>query len=283
MEKNYNTLKKWQGLKLPQLIKLTFVAICPLVFDAHAATYTSWKTFTPIATFSLVDVSISGRIVDEKGDAIPGVTVVLKGTTVGTTSDANGNYTLTIPDSQQNGSLLFSFIGYATKEVRIGNQTVLNVTLLPDTRALEEVVVTGYMTQRKADLTGAISVVTSDVVEKNSYANVLQGLQGRVPGVQITGDGSPVGNAGIQIRGLTSFRSAPPLIVVDGLPSEINLRDINPNDIASIQILRDAASASIYGSRAASGVILIETKKGKAGETKITYNGNLGMSTFMNQ
>ena len=283
MKKKYNTLKGWKRLKLPQLIKFTVVAICPLVLDAHAANNTSWKTFTTVAPSHLVDVSISGRIVDEKGDGIPGVTVVVKGTTLGTTSDASGNYSLSVPDGQGNGTLLFSFIGYATKEVRIGNQTVLNVTLEPDTKALEEVVVTGYMTQRKADLTGAISVVNSEVVEKNSYANVLQGLQGRVPGMQITGDGNPVGGVGIQIRGLTSFRAAPPLVVIDGLPTETNLRDINPNDIASIQVLRDAASASIYGSRAASGVILIETKKGKAGETKITYNGNFGVSSFMNQ
>ncbi|WP_207434789.1 SusC/RagA family TonB-linked outer membrane protein [Sabulibacter ruber] len=245
-------------------------------------TAVSTPSLSIVAT-STADISISGRIVDEKGDGMPGVTISLKGTTIATSTDATGYYSLSIPEGQQNGTLLVSFIGYTTKEVKIGNQTVLNVTLEPDTKALDEVIVTGYMTQRKADLTGAVSVVTSDVIEKNSYANVLQGLQGRIPGVQITTDGNPVGNAGIQIRGLTSFRSAPPLIVVDGLPTNINLRDINPNDIASIQVLRDAASASIYGSRAASGVILIETKKGKTGETKITYSGQFGVSSFMNQ
>jgi TonB-dependent SusC/RagA subfamily outer membrane receptor len=139
------------------------------------------------------------------------------------------------------------------------------------------------MTQRKADLTGSVAVISSDVIEKNSYSNVMQGLQGRVPGMHITTDGSPVGNVNVQIRGLTSMRSAPPLVVIDGLPTNINLRDINPNDIASMQVLKDAASASIYGSRAASGVILIETKSGKAGETRVTYDGSTGVSSFMNR
>lgn len=284
MKKYYNILYSWKRLKLPQLAKIIVVVLCPGLLDAQAANFSATKKFISIVAASVVEIPISGKVTGEKGEGLPGVTVLLKGTSIGATTDATGNYAITIPDNQENGSLLYSFIGFTTKEVRIGNQSVINVTLVPDARALEEVVVTGYMTQRKADLTGAVSVVTSEVVEKNSYANVLLGLQGRVPGVQITGNGSPTGGGtGIQIRGLTSFRAAPPLIVVDGLPTEINLRDINPNDIASIQILRDAASASIYGSRAASGVILIETKKGKAGETKINYNGNFGVSTFMNQ
>ncbi|MEJ7682756.1 MAG: TonB-dependent receptor plug domain-containing protein [Segetibacter sp.] len=132
-------------------------------------------------------------------------------------------------------------------------------------------------------MTGSIATVSAAEISKNSYANVMQGLQGRLPGVQITSDGSPVGNVNIQIRGLTSMRSAPPLIVVDGLPTNINLRDINPGDIASMQVLKDAASASIYGSRAASGVILIQTKSGKKGETRVTYDGSFGVSSFMNR
>jgi TonB-linked SusC/RagA family outer membrane protein len=149
---------------------------------------------------------------------------------------------------------------------------------------LDEVVVVGYMTQRKADLTGSVAVISSKELEKNNFSNVLQSLQGKVPGMYITGDGNPVGNVNVQIRGLTSMRSAPPLVVIDGLPTNnFNLRDINPNDIASMQVLKDAASASIYGSRAASGVILIETKKGKEGETRINYNGSYGVSSFMNR
>ena len=139
------------------------------------------------------------------------------------------------------------------------------------------------MKQKKADLTGAVATVSTEEIERNPYANVMQGLQGRLPGVQVTADGSPMGGANIQIRGLTSLRSAPPLIVIDGLPTNVSLNDINSNDIASIQVLKDAASASIYGSRAASGVILIETKKGKIGESQITYQGSVGVSTYLDK
>jgi TonB-linked SusC/RagA family outer membrane protein len=281
----YLLLKSWERLKLPRLIQLTVVVLCPGMMAAQATAYSPLNIGISayVKASKMVETPISGKVVDEKGEGIPGVTVVLRGTTTGTTTDIGGNFQLTLPDGQENGSLLFSFVGYTTKEVKVGNQTVLKIILSPDVKALEEVVVTGYMTQKKADLTGAIAVVSSDIIEKNSYSNVMQGLQGRVPGMHITTDGSPVGNATVQIRGLTSMRSAPPLVVVDGLPTNINLRDINPNDIASMQVLKDAASASIYGSRAASGVILIETKSGKAGETKITYDGSVGVSSFMNR
>ena len=228
-----------------------------------------------------VALGVTGRVTDEKSEALPGVNVLLKGTTTGSTTNEQGNYSLEVPDG--NSTLVFSYIGYLSREEPIGNRSVIDVTLQEDTKALEEIVVTGYMTQKKADLTGSVAVISSEVIEKNSYSNVMQGLQGRVPGMMITTDGNPVGNATIQIRGLTSMRSAPPLIVVDGLPTNMNLRDINPNDIASMQVLKDAASASIYGSRAASGVILIQTKNGKAGETRVTYDGSVGVSSFMNR
>ena len=282
MKKNYNALKSCKKFKLPQLA-IMVVVLCPGILDAQAASYAATNKITSVIATTLMDITVSGKVIGETGEGLPGVTVLLKGTTLGATTDATGNYSLSVPSGQENGSLLFSFIGYTTKEVRIGNQAVLNVTLVPDARALEEVVVTGYMTQKVADLTGAIAVVSADVIEKTSNSNVLQSLQGRVPGMQVTTDGSPVGNATVQIRGLTSMSAVPPLIVVDGLPTNINLRDLNPNDIASIQVLKDAASASIYGSRAASGVILIETKSGKAGETRVTYDGSVGVSSFMNR
>ncbi|CAN5912072.1 hypothetical protein BH24BAC1_BH24BAC1_32090 [soil metagenome] len=232
-------------------------------------------------SFAPLAVTVTGRVTGAGGMPLPGVTVVVKGTTVGTSTDGDGRYTLQVPEG--GGTLVFSFIGFTAQEVPIDNRTTINVSLREDVAQLNEVVVTGYMTQRKADLTGSVAVISSDVIEKNSYSNVMQGLQGRVPGMHITTDGSPVGNVNVQIRGLTSMRSAPPLVVIDGLPTNINLRDINPNDIASMQVLKDAASASIYGSRAASGVILIETKSGKAGETRVTYDGSTGVSSFMNR
>lgn len=228
-----------------------------------------------------VDVVVRGRVVDQFGEPIPGVTVSVEGTSTGTATDLDGQYTLSVPEGS---TLIFSFIGFETQRIAVGGQSIIDVELNEDISSLEEVVVVGYMTQRKADLTGSVAVVSNKEIEKNNFSNVMQSLQGKVPGMYITGDGNPVGNVNVQIRGLTSMRSAPPLIVIDGLPTNnFNLRDINPNDIASMQVLKDAASASIYGSRAASGVILIETKKGAAGETRINYNGSFGVSSFMNR
>jgi TonB-linked SusC/RagA family outer membrane protein len=223
---------------------------------------------------------ITGKVTDEYEQPLPGVSVKIKGAATGTTTAVNGTYSI---KANQGQILQFSFIGMSAQEKTVGEGSVININLTGSAIDLQEVVATGYMTQKKADLTGAIAGVTTKEIDKNSYANVMQGLQGRLPGVQITADGSPVGNVNIQIRGLTSMRAASPLIVVDGLATNINLRDINPGDIASIQVLKDAASASIYGSRAASGVILIQTKAGKKGETRVSYEGSFGVSSFMNR
>ena len=261
------------------------------VNPVHSAPYERESALTINRDFSLpelyekksalAEATVSGRVSDSNSEPIPGVTVSVQGTTTGTATDMDGRYSIIVPDGS---TLVFSFIGFETQTLLVAGRTVIDVVLAEDMASLDEVVVVGYMTQRKADLTGAVAVVSEEDIKKNNFSNVLQSLQGKVPGMYITGDGSPVGNVSVQIRGLTSMRSAPPLVVIDGLPTNnFNLRDINPNDIASIQVLKDAASASIYGSRAASGVILIETKKGKPGETMITYNGSFGVSSFMNR
>jgi TonB-linked SusC/RagA family outer membrane protein len=224
---------------------------------------------------------IQGEVVDSESNPLPGVTIVVKGTTIGTVTDSDGNFSLQVPPDSE--TLVFSFVGMKTQEIPIEGKTNFSITMEQESIGIEEVVAVGYGTIRKADLTGSVATLSEEEIEKNTYANVLQGLQGRLAGVNITTDGNPVGNASIQIRGLTSFRSAPPLIVIDDLPTNTNLRDINPKDIASIQVLKDASAASIYGSRAASGVIIIETKQGKTGEAKITYNGSFGISSFMNR
>lgn len=226
---------------------------------------------------ALSQAVVTGNVTDENGVPLVSVTVQVKGTNLGTVTSFDGNYSI---EASEDATLVFAYLGFRTQEVEVAGQSEINLQMTQDMSRLDEIVVTGYMRQRKADLTGSVVTVDSDEIEKNAYANVMQGLQGKLPGVQITGDGSPVGAVGIQIRGLTSFRSAPPLIVMDGLPTNINLNDINPNDIASIQVLKDAASASIYGSRAASGVILITTKQGKVGETQVSYSGTLGVSTY---
>ncbi|MBK5191745.1 MAG: TonB-dependent receptor [Flavobacteriaceae bacterium] len=268
MMKNNSQLHHLIGCSGNQWKKRMSLALVMLLF-----------TFLQVFPASLQQI-ITGTVVDEGGMPVPGVAVGLKGTDTGTTTDFDGNFSL---EAASDDALVFSFLGFKTQEVLIDGQSNLSVTLEEDLAKLDEVIITGYMRQKKADLTGAVATVSSDEIEKNVYSNVMQGLQGRLPGVTITGDGSPGGGTNIQIRGLTSLRSAPPLIVIDGLPTNVNLNDISPNDIASIQVLKDAASASIYGSRAASGVILIETKKGKAGETKIEYRGSMGVSSFMNQ
>lgn len=219
--------------------------------------------------------NVSGKVVDENGLPLPGVSVRIKGSQAGTSTDENGAFSL---GASQGDVLEFSFIGYKSRELTVGSEPTLHVALEPDRASLEEVVVTGYMTQRKADLTGAISVISRDDFVKTPSANVLRSLQGKIPGVYITTDGNPAENVGVQVRGITSLNSSPPLIVLDGQPVSINLRDINPNDIESIQFLRDAASASIYGSRAAGGVILVNTRKGKKGPARVMYESYVGIS-----
>ncbi|HLR31828.1 MAG TPA: TonB-dependent receptor plug domain-containing protein, partial [Fodinibius sp.] len=229
--------------------------------------------------FEQMQETITGTVTDaQSGETLPGVNILVKGTSTGASTDAGGSYEVTVPSLQD--TLVFTYIGYQRQEVPVNGRMEIDVGLQPQAIAGEEVVVTGYMAQEVADLTGSVSVVSSDEIAKNQHSNVIKSLQGKVPGMYITTDGNPVGDVGIQIRGMTSVRSAPPLIVVDGMPTQANLRDINPNDIASIQVLKDAASASIYGSRAASGVILVETKKGKAGELQISYDGTFGVSSF---
>lgn len=224
---------------------------------------------------------VTGTVTDENNEPLAGVTVAVKNNSSSTQTNSDGKFSLSVPSGATH--LVFSYVGKGSKEVQLGNGASYNIQLQPDEQALETVVIsTGYMTQKKADLTGAVSVVTRDDFAKNPSANVMRSLQGKVPGVLIGTDGNPAENVGIMIRGVTSINSSPPLIVIDGQPVTINLRDINPNDIESIQILKDAASASIYGSRAAGGVVLIQTRKGKRGETQVMYDGYVGFNKMVN-
>lgn len=228
-------------------------------------------------------VMVTGRVIDSAAHPVEGASITIKGTSTGTVSGTDGRYSI---KAKKGEVLQFSYAGMSPQERPIGNSSVINITLGENAAAasLDEVVVTGYMTQRKADLTGAISVVPQEELNKNhGVTNVLDALQGVVPGMHITTDGNPASsNIGVQIRGLTSINGASPLIVIDGMPStSLNLRDIDPNNIASFQVLKDAASASIYGAQGAAGVILIETKKGVVGKTRITYSGSYGFADQM--
>jgi TonB-linked SusC/RagA family outer membrane protein len=217
-------------------------------------------------------VTITGTVSDEKGAPLPGSTVQLKGTTTGGLTDLNGKYSVEVPGS--NSILLFSFVGYAPKEVQVLNQTVINVSLREDIQGLEEVIVVGYSTQKKANLTGAVDQVTSGSLENRSMSNLNQGLQGVVPNLNIKlMDGKPNQAPSFNIRGLTSIgQGGSALILVDGVEGDPSM--LNPNDIANISVLKDAASASIYGARGAFGVVLITTKNPTKGRTSITYSTN---------
>ncbi|HZW70817.1 MAG TPA: SusC/RagA family TonB-linked outer membrane protein, partial [Hanamia sp.] len=226
--------------------------------------------------------TVRGTITDENANPLVGATVAISGSNTAVVTDANGTFSINASRGQ---TLEISYVGKLDQKIIVGKNPVINVTLKNQTESsLEEVVVTGYMSQKKADLTGAVAVVSPKELSKgHGVTNVMQSLQGVVPGLHVTTDGNPSGNVGIQVRGLTSLNGANPLIVIDGVPSYMNLRDINPDNIASMQILKDAYSASIYGTQGGAGVILIQTKQGSAGKAKITYNGSYGVSNWNNR
>lgn len=200
---------------------------------------------------------------------------MVKGTKTGTVTDFDGKFHV---ECTPGATLVISYIGYQTQEVKAADGMI--VVLQEAANDLNEVVVTGYTTQRKADLTGAISVVSVDDIAKQNENNPIKALQGRVPGMNISADGSPSGTATVRIRGIGTLNNNDPLYIVDGVPTKAGMHELNGNDIESIQVLKDAASASIYGSRAANGVIIITTKKGKEGKIKVDFDGSIAVSTY---
>ena len=219
--------------------------------------------------------AITGTVTDETGEAMPGVNITVKGAAIGVVTDVNGKFSINVPNTD--AVLAFSFIGYATQEITVGNQSSINVTLNEDTRELEEVVVVGYGTMRKKDLTGAIASISGDDVAARKTTQLSQALQGAIPGVLVTRDNNAPGSTStIRVRGITTIGDSNPLIIVDGMQVD-NINDINPNDIENISVLKDAASSSIYGSQAAAGVILITTKRAKADHFSLEYNFEYGM------
>ena len=220
-------------------------------------------------------VNVSGVIKDATGETVIGASVMVKGTKTGTVTDFDGRFHV---ECTPGATLVISYIGYQTQEVNAADG--MNVVLQEAANDLNEVVVTGYTTQRKADLTGAISVVSVDDIAKQNENNPIKALQGRVPGMNISADGSPSGTATVRIRGIGTLNNNDPLYIVDGIPTKAGMHELNGNDIESIQVLKDAASASIYGSRAANGVIIITTKKGKEGKIKVDFDGSIAVSTY---
>ncbi|MDO7848536.1 SusC/RagA family TonB-linked outer membrane protein [Hymenobacter sp. M29] len=235
----------------------------------------------PVVT-AAAPIPVSGRVTQANGEGLPGVTVVVKGSTTGTSTDINGNFTLTAPEGS---TLVFSFVGFTTQEVA-ATAAPLAVVLRGDTQALNEVVVVGYGTQRREDVTGAIASVTEQEIKTQPVTGLDQAMQGRAAGVQVSqNSGAPGGGVSIRVRGVGTVGNAEPLYVVDGVPfysdgdgqngNYLNL--INPSDIASIDILKDASATAIYGSRGANGVVIITTKRGKSGRSNIGFDTYYGV------
>ncbi|MDH3709871.1 MAG: TonB-dependent receptor plug domain-containing protein, partial [Cyclobacteriaceae bacterium] len=240
--------------------------------------------------------TVSGKVISaEDGSALPAVNVILKGTTTGSVTDVDGNYRMQIP--QDGGSLVFSFIGLLTQEVAIGNQTVIDVQMRADVTELSEVIVVGYGTQIKRDLTGNIAKVSGKDIESIPLNSIETTLQGRTAGVFIQqGSGKPGQAVKMRVRGSSSVTASnQPLFVVDGVPITTQnvsitnnqptnpLSDLNFNDVESIEVLKDASAAAIYGSRAANGVVIITTKSGKSGRTKFDIDLSTGFSRPSNK
>ncbi|WPP51800.1 TonB-dependent receptor [Catalinimonas niigatensis] len=243
-------------------------------------------------------ISITGKVTsDEDGEGLPGVNVLVKGTTTGTVTDVDGNFKIEVPDTES--VLVFSSIGFLTQEVAVGNQTEINISMAPDVKSLEEIVVVGYGTQKKSNLTGAVSSIKASEIQEAPFTSIDQGLVGRASGVMVTQtSGMPGAVASIRIRGSSSLQGGnEPLYVIDGFPiyngsgygntggnaQMSGLATINPADIESIEILKDASATAIYGARAANGVVLITTKSGKEGRDQITFDAYYGSQNVVKQ
>jgi TonB-linked SusC/RagA family outer membrane protein len=247
--------------------------------------------YSTIATIALIvgllfetsaqdPVTTTGTVIDATtSEALVGVTIQLKGTTIGTITDVNGKYTISAPS---NGTLIFSFIGYKTQEVAIGNRTTIDLELQADVEALSEVVVVGYGTQRKTDVTGSTANVKGEELAKQPVLTATQAMQGKVAGVQVISSGQPGSSPQIRIRGVgTAFAGTAALYVVDGVLTD-NISNINTADITDMNILKDASATAIYGSRGANGVVIITTKKGEKGKPRVSYNSNVGVRQAAN-
>ena len=275
--------RHWQRLCIVIIIQIAFTGL--LSASTPNTTPKEQGKTLKIVTLAEVALRVQGTITDQRnGEALPGVNILVKGTTTGTVSDVDGNYSINVPSD--NDTLVFSSIGYITQEVAVNGRSVVDLALREDVQSLSEVVVVGYGTQKKVSLTNAVSQVSGESIEKRPVANIQQSLQGFAPGVTVLDQGGAPGNstANIRIRGITTLGDDSknnPLIIVDGI--EQRMDDINPNDIESVSVLKDAASTAIYGSRAANGVILITTKRGSAGKVSITYDGYYALQDAINR
>lgn len=226
------------------------------------------------------EVSVRGTVTDNDGEPIPGATVSVAGTTIGTATDLDGNYNLTVPDGS---TLIFSFIGYVTQTVAVGDRSVIDVVLEEDISSLDEVVVIGYGTAKKSDLTGSVARISMEDKATHANVNLFQALVGASPGVNLEGRGGAASEPTLSIRGQTSLSASDrPLIVLDGVIYNGSISNINVNDVETIDILKDASAAAVYGSRSANGVLLITTKKGRSEKPVISFDMYAGFQDMTN-
>jgi TonB-linked SusC/RagA family outer membrane protein len=242
----------------------------------HALLLVAWLISSTFLAFG--QATVRGTVKDESGVGLPGVNILVKGSTIGTTSDSDGNYSIQV---NSDAVLVFSFIGYESREIPVGTQSVIDIALNPSVESLSEVVVVGYGVQKKSDVTGAMTNLTGDALREVPVATITQGLQGRVAGLEINSTSPRPGGGGqIRIRGSRSLTASnDPLIVVNGIPFTGTIDDINPSDIVSLDILKDASATAIYGSRGSNGVILVTTRRGKEGKTQLYYDGYYGVTS----
>lgn len=236
----------------------------------------------PFGGISLMSQIVKGRVVSmEDQSGLPGVNILEKGTNNGVISDLDGNFSIKL--EKESSTLVFSMVGMVTLERNVAGNLVLDIVMQPDRYQLDQVVVTGYSTQKKSDLTGSVTVVSVDDMMKQAENNPIKALQGRVPGMEVTANGNLSGAATIRIRGIGTLNNNDPLFVIDGVPTRGGMHELNSNDIENIQVLKDASAASIYGSRAANGVIIITTKKAKTGKIKLDFDMYATQSFYNNR
>ncbi len=246
-------------------------------FTAFARKLSFTVCFLALSVFAFAQQRVTGTVTDAAGEPVIGASVVVEGTTTGTTTGVNGQYSLAVPAKS---TLVFSFLGYKEMKVEVAGKTSIDVTMTEDAAALDEVVVIGYGTVKKRDLTGAVSSVKSDVVKLTPSANPMESLQGRIAGLDITKSSGQAGaGVSMQLRGNRSIsEGGDPLILIDGMPGDFS--SLNPNDIESIDVLKDASATAVYGSSGSNGVIIITTKKGKAGQLSVNFDAYVGISDW---
>ena len=236
---------------------------------------------TSVAKAQTQTIKVQGQVIDQDGEPLLGATIKVKNTSNGTVTDIDGNFELSVAP---NAVLEVSFVGFQSREIAVNGRAIIDqIVLQADNQMLEQVVVVGYGTQKKADLSGSVAIVNAEEMKRASNSNISTMLEGKVSGVQITSDGQPGADPSVRIRGIGSFGSTAPLYVIDGVPMGTTIRDFSPNDIESIQVLKDAAAGAIYGSRAANGVVIITTKNGQKDQPmKVDYSGYFGTDIIPN-